>query len=121
MQTAHRWGRGYHLPGGQPAENAYVILKGHADVVAQGKGGELVPLSRMHPGELFGEIALLTSKKARTATVMAAERCELLEINRDIFDTRLGKADPLVRFVLDHVTRRLVQLTDKVVSDHSFN
>jgi CRP/FNR family cyclic AMP-dependent transcriptional regulator len=103
---------------GQPAENAYVILKGHADVVVQGKGDDLIPLARMHPGELFGEVALLTSRKARTATVMAADRCELLEINRDIFDARLAKTDPLVRFVLDHVTRRLVQLTDKVVGDH---
>ncbi len=104
---------------GQPAENAYVILKGHADVVVQGKGDDLIPLARVNPGELFGEIALLTSRQARTATVMAADRCELLEINRDIFDARLAKADPLVRFVLDHVTRRLVHLTDKVVNDHS--
>ena len=105
---------------GQPADNAYVILKGHADVVVQGNRGELVPINRMYPGELFGEIALLTEAKARTATVMAADKCELLEINRQVFDGRLAKTDALVRFVLDHMTRRLVQLTDKVVHEKKF-
>lgn len=102
---------------GQPAENAYVILRGHADVVVRNPAGDLLPLARMNPGELFGEIALLTNAQARTATVMAADRCELLEINREVFDDRLAKTDALVRFVLDHITRRLVQLTDKVVTE----
>lgn len=102
---------------GQPAENAYVILRGHADVVVRNPAGDLLPLARMNPGELFGEIALLTQAKVRTATVMAADRCELLEINKDVFEGRLAKTDPLVRFVLDHVTQRLVKLTDKIVTD----
>ncbi len=102
---------------GQPVDNAYVILKGHADVVAQSPSGDLIPLTRMYPGELFGEIALLTNAKARTATVMAADRCELLEINHEVFEVRLAEAHPLVRFMLDHVTRRLVQLTGKVVKE----
>ena len=103
---------------GQPANHAYVILRGHADVVVQNPAGELVPINRMNPGELFGEIALLTNQRARTATVMAADKCDLLEIDRAIFDGRLAKADPLVRFILDHVTRRLMQLTDKIVSEN---
>jgi len=102
---------------GQPANTAYVILKGHADVVVQNAGGDYVPLTRMGPGELFGEIALLIPNRSRTATIMAADRCELLEINRDVFDSRLTKADPLIRFVLDHMTRRVVQLTDKIAKD----
>lgn len=103
---------------GQPADNAYIILKGHADVVAHNPNtGEFIPISRMKPGELFGELALLTDKKTRTASVMAADRCELAEIDRRVFDTRLSKTDPLVRFVLDHLSRRLVELTDKVVHE----
>jgi CRP-like cAMP-binding protein len=104
---------------GQPADNAFIILKGHAEVVISGPQGELVPINRMGPGELFGELALLTNKKTRTATVTAADECELLEIKREIFDGRLAKADPLVRFMLDHVSKRLVQLTDKVASENS--
>ena len=101
---------------GQPADHAYIILRGHAEVVVQNPAGEIIPINRLNPGELFGEIALLTDQKIRTATVMAADKCELVEIDRAVFDTRLAKADPLVRFVLDHVTRRLTQLTEKVIA-----
>jgi CRP-like cAMP-binding protein len=104
---------------GQPADGAFVILQGHADVVVQNAAGELVPVNRMGPGELFGEIALLTDQKSRTATVMAADTCDLLEIDRSIFDGRLAKADPLVRFILDHVTRRLLQLTEKLAAQNN--
>jgi CRP-like cAMP-binding protein len=73
----------------------------------------------MNPGELFGEIALISTDNKRTATVMAKDRCDLLEIDREVFDGRMAKADPLLRFVMEHLTRRLAQLTDKVVHDHA--
>jgi len=104
---------------GQPADKAYVILKGHAEVaVVDPVTRELVPINIMKPGELFGEIALLSEGKKRTATVVAADKCDLLEIDRGVFDSRVAKADPLLRFVLEHLTRRLAQLTDKIVHDH---
>lgn len=104
---------------GQPADNAYVILRGIAEVVVQDAAGETIPINRMKPGELFGELAILTDAKVRTATVMAAEKCELIEIKRDVFEGRLGKADPLLRFMLDHVSRRLVKLTEKVIGENN--
>jgi CRP-like cAMP-binding protein len=102
---------------GQPADSAYIILKGHADVVVENAAGDTIPISRMNPGELFGEIALLTNPSTRTATIMAADKCELLQIDRTLFDTRLAKADPLIRFILDHITQRLIRLTSKVASE----
>jgi len=104
---------------GQPADNAYVILRGHAEVVVQDGTGQTIPINRMNPGELFGELALLTDTKLRTATVMAAEKCELIEIKRDVFEGRLAKTDPLIRFMLDHVSQRLVKLTAKVVNERA--
>jgi CRP-like cAMP-binding protein len=102
---------------GQPGDKAYVILRGHADVVVTTDFGKETALTRMGPGELFGELAILTPANKRTATVVAAEACELLEIDREIFDSRLGASDPLLRFVLEHLTRRLLELTSKVVHD----
>ncbi len=104
---------------GQPADKAYVILRGHADVVVVDPTTcNLIPLTTMNPGELFGELALLNADNKRTATVMAKDRCELLEIDREVFDARMSKADPLLRFVLEHLTRRLAHLTNKIVIDH---
>ena len=101
---------------GQPADKAYVILKGHVDVMVRDPHGNLVAVNRMMPGELFGEIALFSADQKRTATVMAADKCELLEIQRDVFDSRFAKADPLIKLVLDHLVNRLAKITDKFVS-----
>jgi len=102
---------------GQPCDKAYVILRGHAEVVISTGVGTETAIGRMKPGELFGELALFTKGNRRTATVTATDTCELLEIDREVFDSRLTKADPLVRFVLEHVTRRLIQLTDKIAQE----
>ena len=102
---------------GQAADKVYVILKGHAEVVVSDPSGMPRPISVMNPGELFGEIALLRDDNKRTATVVARDRCELLEIERGVFDARVVHADPLLRFVIDGLTRRLAGVTEKFVSD----
>lgn len=70
---------------GDEADVAYVIASG-AVRVAQTRAGaaEPVELRRMGPGEVFGEIGLL-SGVARTATVTAAEPTTLLTLERDAF------------------------------------
>jgi CRP-like cAMP-binding protein len=103
---------------GQPGDKAYVILRGHADVFVSGGVGRETSLGRMNPGELFGELAILHQSNKRTATVTAAETCELLEIDREVFDQRLAKADPLLRFMIEQFTRRLATATDLVVDRH---
>jgi CRP-like cAMP-binding protein len=102
---------------GQPGDKAYVILRGHAEVIVTTDVGTEMSIGRMGPGELFGELAILRNTNIRTATIIATDTCELLEIDRDVFDMRLGKSDPLLRFVLEHLTRRLVELTDKVAHE----
>lgn len=104
---------------GQPADKVYVILKGQADVFIRDPVRGEIPINRMNPGHMFGEIALLRKDGKRTATVAAAGRCELLEIDRSVFDARFAKADPLVRFVMEHMMERIVGLSEKVVSTTS--
>ena len=69
----------------------------------------------MPAGEMFGELALLKPDGRRTATTMSAEGCELLVIPGAIFDDRLRSADPLLHFVIGHLGRRLVKLSERVV------
>lgn len=98
---------------GQPGDTAYVILKGEVEVAAQGDSETRV-VSRMKAGEIFGEIALLRPDGKRTATIVSRSGCELLVVDRKFFDEALGKADPLLRFVIDLLCERLVGLTGRV-------
>jgi CRP-like cAMP-binding protein len=96
---------------GQPADQAYVILKGEVQVAAFGNDNSLVVLNRMGPGQIFGEIALLRPNGKRSATIVSEGGCELIEIERGFFDESLAKADPLLRYVVEHLCERLTALT----------
>lgn len=99
---------------GQPADCAFVILKGEVQVTVTDAHGNTVVINRMHPGELFGELALVEGTGLRTATTMSKEGCELLVIDKSVFADRLAHADPLLRFVISHLAKRVVMWTDRV-------
>ncbi len=99
----------------QPADEAYVILKGDVEAGSQSRDGKFIVLARMKAGEMFGEIALLSDDGKRTASTMSEGGCELLVVPRDIFDKRLQNMDPLLHFIIGHLCRRLITLSDRVV------
>ena len=99
---------------GQPADCAYVILKGEVQITVDDAKGNIIVIDRVHAGELFGELALLHKDGKRTATTMSKDGCELLVIDKAIFAKRLAEADPLLRFVLEHLNRRILMWTDRV-------
>ena len=81
---------------GQAGHSLFIIRRGEASVTLAGTTGEV---ARLHAGEVFGEMSLLTGE-ARTATVTAAGDCDLLEIDVEGF-RRVVLANPSV---LERVT-----------------
>jgi Cyclic nucleotide-binding domain len=71
---------------GDPGNSLFVLTTGVAKAFIKNQGavGQR-KVREMRDGDFFGEIALL-SGKARTATVTAATRCELLELDRPTLD-----------------------------------
>ncbi|MBL8630355.1 MAG: cyclic nucleotide-binding domain-containing protein [Rhodospirillaceae bacterium] len=98
---------------GQPANEAYVILRGEVQVLVRGSNGDEVVINRMKAGEMFGEIALLTPNTIRTATTSSAEGCTLVVIDKSVFDKHVANADGLLRFIIDHLCRRIAALTER--------
>ncbi len=98
---------------GHPAREAYVILRGEVQVTVNGADGSEFVINRMKAGEMFGEVALLSPNSTRTATTSSAEGCSLLVIDKSIFDKHLNTADGLLRFIIDHLCRRIIALTDR--------
>jgi small-conductance mechanosensitive channel/CRP-like cAMP-binding protein len=76
---------------GDGASSMFVVSRGEASVRLAEADGEV---ARLHAGAFFGEMSLLTGEP-RSATVIAATDCELLEIGADAF-RRVVLADPAV-------------------------
>jgi CRP-like cAMP-binding protein len=76
---------------GEVGTALYVIASGELEVLVA--SGEAPPrrVAVLGPGEYFGEIALIESVP-RTATVSAITDCELLALEKQDFDRRLGKS-----------------------------
>jgi len=76
---------------GEVGTALYVIASGELEVLVA--SGEAPPrrVAVLGPGEYFGEIALIESVP-RTATVSALTDCELLALEKQDFDRRLGKS-----------------------------
>src|SRR5262245_31868462 len=80
---------------GDHADAFYVLVSGNARVVKRGEGGEEVPLNVLHPGDSFGEIALL-EHTTRIATVRASGEVEALRLDSALFGS-LVRTSPALR------------------------
>lgn len=92
---------------GQPGDSFFLLAEGTVDVsrtVGTKAGPKTVQLGQMHPGAVFGEMALI-SRAPRTATVIACEACDLLELKREALEDQAHK--------LESVTAALKTFTDE--------
>jgi CRP-like cAMP-binding protein len=70
---------------GEEGDSLFLIHSGWMKIVTEdSKGGELI-INKCGPGETIGEMALL-DERTRSATVVALEDAEVLELKKDVFD-----------------------------------
>lgn len=100
---------------GEAGDTFYLIRSGSVDLSTSGMGkdGDQVVLGKMGEGEFFGEVALLTDKP-RTATVVAREKAELMELARADFD-QITERFPSVRKIVEAYQKQRVQDTIKIL------
>ncbi|KAI9207816.1 cyclic nucleotide-binding-like protein [Polychytrium aggregatum] len=67
---------------GDPATSWYVILKGSVVVEVQEPTGETITVSRLGPGDGFGELALVNSAP-RSATILTQSRCFTVAVDKE--------------------------------------
>lgn len=86
---------------GDPAESLYVIRSGRVAVQVSTAMGDTATVNVLGEGQAFGELALVRSSRARSASVRALERTEALMISRGTFED-LRRRDPSVdRFLVE--------------------
>ncbi len=89
---------------GQTGNSLFVLTTGTVKAWVRGGEGPAVRVRIMREGDFFGEISLL-SGQPRTATVTAATRCELLELDRPTLED-IHKRRPRVLEVLREFYRQ---------------
>ena len=95
---------------GTPGEYFYMIVEGEAEV----RKGQKV-LSIMEPGEVFGEMALLTGEP-RSATVVARTPMELYQLHQEQFNHVLAWSPHLAWALSRALAQRLRLATDSRVA-----
>lgn len=104
---------------GHPADSAFVVVSGLADVVTALPGGGLAPVAQLRPGSVLGEMALLDSGRY-SATVRAREAMVCYRVSRDGFRMLLAQRVPAVFEIQNRIMRtlcrRLRSLNAKVMA-----
>jgi len=83
---------------GEAGASLFVITSGAARAYVRNAGQRQVQVRELKEGDIFGEVSVLTGQP-RSATVTAAARCELLELDKPTLD-RITQTHPHVRQVL---------------------
>ncbi len=83
---------------------AYIIETGLVQISVE-RGGKFVSVATLGPGEIIGEMAIITSGR-RSATGIALEDCKLQRIEAEQFKSRLATMDPVMRMVIEVILSR---------------
>jgi len=98
---------------GDNGSQLYVVIDGRLKALTTSPEGNDVVFNVMGPGEVFGEMALL-SESPRSATVRAIERCELLALDRRDFLAFLKRSPDVAIRMLTVLVERLVRVSEFV-------
>lgn len=99
---------------GELGDDTYLILRGKVKVMVTHADGKEIILNILKSGDFFGEMAVFDNMP-RSATVLAAEDCEVLIISREDI-TDLITRNPQIAFKLLADMSRRVREADEQIS-----
>ncbi len=91
---------------GDPAEFLLLILSGHACASLRGAPSERPPIGEFGPGDIVGEMSLVTNEP-RTADVVARTAVRFLELSASAFHELASRHPDLPLVLTEVVTERL--------------
>jgi len=108
-----------HAPGelllreGEPGDSLLVIRRGRLGITARGPDGQAVTVAERLPGDMVGEMSLLTGAP-RSATVTALDETQTVVVGKEPF-ARVLLADPAIAEALSTLlVRRVLEQRDRV-------
>lgn len=100
---------------GERGNSLFIIGFGTVNVVLPWRGEKTLHLTTLNKGEYFGEVALFEKPARRSATIVAAERCIVLEIDGAEFISLTKTHPEIVMEVIENVTSRLRDMGQQVI------
>lgn len=95
-----------------PGDAAYVVRRGAIAITLAAPDGREFVIYEMHPGDCFGELALLTNR-SRSAAAIAREASEVLVIPREDFLAQSASEPALLKHLTETIAGRLQQSTER--------
>ncbi len=96
---------------GDPADSVHVILKGRVASLVNSRSGQQLTFSIMGEGDLFGELALLSTQAKRSATIRALEATETLRVGREDFQRLRLQSPEVSEILIQLLVRRVLRLS----------
>jgi CRP-like cAMP-binding protein len=90
---------------GDPADAAYLIIEGHADIIVETPGGP-VTVATLGANEIVGEMGVLVNIP-RTATVRAKDRLVTLRISKESFMRMVREFPSMAVSIMQELAQRL--------------
>lgn len=94
----------------------YIILEGEVKVTKAINQDEIRFLKNLHPGDFFGEMALIHNAP-RAASVISTKPVTVLEINKESFDRMLHRSSSMALAMVREVSRRLRENDEMAIED----
>ncbi len=90
---------------------AYLIVEGELDVIVENEKGERVRIATMNPGDICGELALMTGTN-RTATVKAAKDSILMPLSHEDLGASIIRQGSLLHKITSSLSHRIQQTNE---------
>ncbi len=102
---------------GTRGDRSYVVRSGKVLVCRKEGPGTLVPIQELGPGEVFGEMYLLSKDATRNASVIAMNEVTVDILFEETIKPDLQFMSPLQKILFKGLNNRLNQTTDKFVKE----
>ena len=104
---------------GEKSDSMFLILKGTLTVVVEDDQDREIIVAYLSKGDFFGEMALFSDERPRSAWVKAKTECEVAEVSYSRFKELAEKHTQLLYALGEQMAERLNRTTQKV-SDLAF-
>ena len=99
---------------GDEGSSAYLIQSGSVDIFSMHHGKKVV-LATLKAGDIFGEISLICDVP-RSASVDAAEDCNLIVLTRQSLKDKMDQSDPTIQALIKMLIKRVQNGNDNVMN-----